>query len=53
MWVKNYTIILFWPRALPLAMELSPKCNSFRGIGVINLDFISFENFLGKELRNS
>jgi hypothetical protein len=52
MWVKNYTIILFWPKGLPLAMELAPKCNSFREIGVINLDFISFENFLGKELRN-
>jgi hypothetical protein len=53
MWVKNYTIILFWLRALPLAMELVPKCNSFREIGVINLEFISFENFLGRELRNS
>jgi hypothetical protein len=53
MWVKNYTIILFWPRALSLAMELVPKCNSFREIGVIHLEFISFENFLGKELRNS
>jgi hypothetical protein len=53
MWVKNYIIILFWPRVLPLAMELAPKCNSFREIGVINLKFISFENFLGRELRNS
>jgi hypothetical protein len=51
--VKNYTIILFWPRALPLAMEFAPKCNSFREIGVINLKFISFENFLGSELKNS
>jgi hypothetical protein len=33
-------------------MELAPKCNSFREIGVINLEFISFENFLGRELRN-
>jgi len=38
MWVKNYTIILFWPRALPLAMELVPKCNPFREIGV-NISF--------------
>jgi len=51
--VKNYTIILFWPRALPLAMELAPKCNSFREIGVINLKFISFENLLGRKSRNS
>jgi hypothetical protein len=27
-----------------LAMELAPKCNSFREIGLINLKFISFEN---------
>jgi hypothetical protein len=53
MLVKNYTIILFWPRGLPLAMELAPRCNSFREIGIINLIFISFENFLGRELRNS
>jgi len=53
MWVKNYTIILFWPRALPLTMELAPKCNSFREIGVINLKFISFENLLGRKSRNS
>jgi hypothetical protein len=33
-------------------MELAPKCNSFREIGVINFKFISFENFLGKKLRN-
>jgi len=30
MWVKNYTIILFGLRALPLAMELAPKWNSFK-----------------------
>jgi len=49
MWVKNYIIILFWPRALSLAMELAPKCNSFRETSVIHLEFITFENFLGKE----
>jgi hypothetical protein len=33
-------------------MELAPRCNSFREIGVINFKFISFENFLGRKLRN-
>jgi hypothetical protein len=32
-------------------MEL-PKCNSFREIGVINFKFVSFENFLGRKLRD-
>jgi len=43
MWVKNTPSFYFGLG--PLAMELAPKCNSFREIGLINLKFISFGNY--------